>query len=92
MFPAGDVRHFTTLDDKNMALSMWALCPCATTADGEKQYTAIGQAVGYGGLWHFPSGMTLVVRFEPAPGDTAVVNLGQELERALRASASAGRP
>jgi CubicO group peptidase (beta-lactamase class C family)/peptidoglycan/LPS O-acetylase OafA/YrhL len=92
VFPAGDVRHFTTLDDKNMALSMWALCPCATTADGEKQYTAIGQAVGYGGLWHFPSGMTLVVRFEPGPGDAAVVNLGQELERALRAAASAGRP
>jgi CubicO group peptidase (beta-lactamase class C family) len=94
VLPADDVRQLTTLDDKNMGLSMWALCPCGTTTDGMKQYTAIGQTVGYGGLLHFPSGMTLVVRFEPAPAplDGAIVNLGQEFERALRAATSTGRP
>jgi hypothetical protein len=43
---------------------------------------------------HFPGGMTLVVRFDPVPAplDAAIVNLGQEFERALRASApGAGR-
>ena len=42
----------------------------------------------------FPSGMTLVMRFEPAPAplDAAIVSLGHELERALRAAAPAGRP
>jgi hypothetical protein len=87
-------RLLTTLDDKNMALSMWPLCPCGTSADGVKQYTAIGQTVGYGGLWRFPSGLTLVVRFGTgtAPLDGAIVNLGHELERALRTATSAVHP
>jgi CubicO group peptidase (beta-lactamase class C family) len=91
---APQVQQLTALDDKNMALSMWPLCPCGTGADGVKQYAAIGQAVGYGGLMHFPSGMTLVVRFEPAPTplDAAIVNLGHELEQALRTATPVGRP
>ena len=91
---AADVRQLTTLGDRNMALSMWPLCPCGTNSDGVKQYAAVGQTVGYGGLMRFPSGMTLVVRFEPAPAplDAAIVNLGYELERALRTATSAGGP
>lgn len=94
VLPAADVRRLTTLDDHNMALSMWPLCPCSTSPDGVKHYAAIGQTVGYGALMRFPSGMTLVVRFEPAPApmDAAIVNLGHELERALRAATSAVRP
>lgn len=94
VLPAEQVRRLTTLGDNNMALSMWPLCPCGTTPAGEKQYSAIGQTVGYGGLIRFPSGMTLVVRFHPAPLprplDPALVSLGHELQRALRV-ASPGR-
>jgi hypothetical protein len=73
---------------------MWPLCPCGTSEDGTKQYTAIGQTVGYGGILRFPSGLTLIVRFDrvPEPIDAAVVTLGQEIEKALRAANSAGRP
>jgi CubicO group peptidase (beta-lactamase class C family)/peptidoglycan/LPS O-acetylase OafA/YrhL len=76
----------TTLDDLNMALSMWPLCPCATGDDGTKHYTAIGQTVGYGGLVRFPSGMTMVMRADPhfQPLDEGIVSLGQALETALR--------
>ncbi len=85
------MRQLTTLDDKNMALSMWPFCPCGTSADGVRQYAAIGQSVGYGGSLRFPSGMTLVVRFGPATEPLDAVDLGHELEGALRAATSAGR-
>jgi CubicO group peptidase (beta-lactamase class C family)/peptidoglycan/LPS O-acetylase OafA/YrhL len=93
VLPPAEVRQLTTLDDKNMALSMWPICPCGTASDGTKQYSAIGQTVGYGGFLHFPSGMSLVVRIDltPVPGDAVVVTLGHELQRALRAVASSGR-
>ena len=76
----------TTLDDRNMALSMWPLCPCGTDDDGAKRYSAIGQTVGYGGLVRFPSGMTMVMRADPhfQPLDEGIVSLGQALENALR--------
>lgn len=76
----------TTLDDRNMALSMWPLCPCGTGDDGAKRYTAIGQTVGYGGLVRFPSGMTMVMRTDPhlQPLDEGIISLGQALEKALR--------
>ena len=82
------VRQITTLDDKNMALSMWPFCPCGTGPDGVKQYTAIGQNVGYGGLFRFHSGLTLAVRFDgnPGPLDAAIVSLAQEIEQTLRSS------
>lgn len=91
---AADVRQLMTLDDKNMALSMWPYCPCGTGPDGVKQYAAVGQHVGYGALVRFPSGMTLIARFEPVPAplEVAIVNLGQEFERALRAATPANRP
>jgi CubicO group peptidase (beta-lactamase class C family) len=94
VLPGEMVEQLTTLDDKNMALAMWPLCPCGTSEDGTKQYTAIGQTVGYGGILRFPSGLTLIVRFDrvPEPIDAAVVTLGQEIEKALRAANSAGRP
>src|SRR5581483_9208320 len=86
VLPEDQVRQLLTLDDKNMALSMWPLCPCGTGPHGDKQYTAIGQSVGYGGLFHFPSGLTLVVRFEPVPAplDESIVSLGHAFEAALR--------
>ena len=83
---AVDVRQLTTVDDSNMALSMWPLCPCGTSVDGVKQYSAIGQTVGYGGLMRFPSGMTLVVRFGPGTTSLDSVDLGRALEGALRAT------
>jgi peptidoglycan/LPS O-acetylase OafA/YrhL len=88
--PAEFVRELTTLQENNMALSMWPLCPCGTGSEGLKEYAAVGQFVGFGGLMRFPSGMTMVVRFEPAPDplDAAILDLGHELERALRGSAT----
>lgn len=85
VLPAGEVQLLTTPDHKNMALSMWPLCPCGMGPDGSKQYGAVGQTVGYGGLVRLPSGMTMVVRFEPAPSnlDESIVDLGRHLEAAL---------
>jgi CubicO group peptidase (beta-lactamase class C family) len=93
ILPEAQVRQLVTLDERNMALSMWPLCPCGISPDGDKQYTAIGQSVGYGGLFHFPSGLTLVVRFDPVPAplDDAIVSLGQALEEALRSPVRPGR-
>ena len=85
--------ELSNLDERNMALSMWPLCPCGTNDDGTKQYSAIGQHVGFGGLFHFPSGLTLAVRFgsTPDPLDGAIVSLGHALEKALRGTAASER-
>jgi CubicO group peptidase (beta-lactamase class C family)/peptidoglycan/LPS O-acetylase OafA/YrhL len=91
VLPARDVTRLTTLNDKNMALSMWPFCPCGTGPDGEKQYAAVGQHVGFGGLVRFPSGMTLVVRFGPTTEslEELVVDLGHALEAALQEASAA---
>ncbi len=58
-------RALTTVDDNNVALGTWPLCPCSTDGRGEKRYTAIGQYSGHGGLYHFPGKMTLALHVEP---------------------------
>lgn len=79
VLPARWVQALLTVDDTNLGLGTWPMCPCATDAAGVKLYTAIGQHVGHGGLYHYPNGMTIAVHVEPGTmraGDQ-VVSVGE---------------
>lgn len=62
---AESVELLTTLDEHNLGVGTWPLCPCGT-ARGVKQYTGIGHHVGNGALYHLRDGATVVFHFEPA--------------------------
>ena len=72
-----------TVGSYNTGLGTWPLCPCSTDDGGQKQYTAIGQYTGHGGLYHTPEGVTVAVHMEP-PIDTADVKTSSLIEALLR--------
>jgi CubicO group peptidase (beta-lactamase class C family)/peptidoglycan/LPS O-acetylase OafA/YrhL len=90
VLPDNLVALLTTLDDHNVGLGTWPLCPCWTDDRGEKRYTAIGQNSGHGGLYYFPEGMILALHMEPPVegSDTRTASLGDALLRVVRS----GRP
>ena len=86
VLPPRWVEALLTVDQTNLGLGTWPMCPCATDAAGVKRYTAIGQYVGHGGLYHYPNGMTIAVHLEPPTIHTAdhVAALGEALRGAFR--------
>jgi hypothetical protein len=75
----------THLDDHNMGLGTWALCPCGTDAEGGKVTTGMGQYVADGGLYSFPDRMSLVVRVDPpsAHSEARIIALQEELAKVI---------
>ncbi|HVF76512.1 MAG TPA: serine hydrolase [Acidimicrobiales bacterium] len=86
VLPPRWVTALSTVDHTNLGLGTWPMCPCTTDAAGAKRYTAIGQHVGHGGLYHYPNGMTVAVHLEPASLQThdQVAALGEALRNAFR--------
>ena len=85
VLPAPLVAELSALDDHNIGLGTWPVCPCWTDERGHKRFAAIGQYSGHGGLYHFPEGMTLAVHMEPPVEDADVrsASLGQALLQVL---------
>jgi len=84
---AESVRLMKTLDEHNVGLGTWPLCPCGIAPGGVKQYTAIGHYVGNGGFYRFNDGTMMVLHFEPPLvqfTDAQVASLSTALRGALR--------
>jgi CubicO group peptidase (beta-lactamase class C family)/peptidoglycan/LPS O-acetylase OafA/YrhL len=90
VLPDEQVRRLTTVDEHNMAVGTWPLCPCRTDAQGRKHAAAFGQHSGHGGLYHFLAGLTLAVHMEPPTegADAKTAALGAGFLRTLRSPVS----
>jgi CubicO group peptidase (beta-lactamase class C family) len=86
VLPPDALQLLTTVDDHNLALGAWPLCPCATAANGAKTYTAIGQYIAEGGAYHYPDGLALVARITPhtASSEERIQQLGALLRQTIR--------
>jgi CubicO group peptidase (beta-lactamase class C family) len=75
----------THIDDNNMGLGTWPLCPCTMDAEGTKYTTAMGQYVADGGLYTFPDRMTIVVHVDPpaANSEARIIALQQALAKVV---------
>lgn len=82
------VSLLTTLGDDNLGLSTWPMCPCGTDAAGRRVAAGYGQHVGFGGLYHYPSQMSLVVRVEPSSAEAGALyeSLAEEIRATIRAA------
>ena len=68
---AGSLKLMATTGDLEGGLGLWGVCPCTDRAPGGDRFTAIGHFTAAGGMFRFPrAGMTLVMKAEPAGGDT----------------------
>jgi CubicO group peptidase (beta-lactamase class C family) len=77
----------TTTGELESGLGMWGMCPC-TPASGIDRFSAIGHFTAAGGMFRFPAtGVTLVMRTEPATGDS--IGRAISLHRVLVAALSA---
>ncbi|WP_432573238.1 serine hydrolase domain-containing protein [Kineococcus sp. SYSU DK005] len=73
------------LEEDNVGLGTWPLCPCGRGGDGAKWATGYGQVVWDGGGYAFPAEqVAVVVRLDP-PGPSAM-DLAPSLMAALRAA------
>ena len=84
--PASLLAEASRLSSLNIGLGLWPLCPCWIDAAGHKRASAMGHEVGYGGLFHYPRQMTVMIGLDP-PGPALtphVEQLGEELRRVLR--------
>lgn len=64
------MQVMSTTGDLQGGLGLWAVCPC-DGSPGLKRFIAIGHFTAAGGMFHFPrTGITLVMKAEPATGDT----------------------
>jgi CubicO group peptidase (beta-lactamase class C family) len=75
----------THVDDDNMGLGTWPLCPCTIDAEGTKYTTGMGQYVADGGLYTFADRMTMVVRVDPpsANSEARIAALQQALAKVI---------
>lgn len=86
VLPAAVLSEATRLTSTNIGLGLWPLCPCWLDGAGNKRASAMGHEVGYGGLFHYPRQMTVMIRLDP-PGPALTPHLeqlGEELRRVLR--------
>lgn len=86
VIPAHLLAEATRLSSFNIGLGLWPLCPCWIDAAGHKRASAMGHEVGYGGLFHYPRQMTVMIGLDPpAPALTPhLEQLNEELRRVLR--------
>lgn len=68
---AESLTLMATTGDLGGGLGLWGVCPCSDNLPGVDRFTAIGHFTAAGGMFRFPqSGLTLVMKAEPAGGDT----------------------
>lgn len=82
------LTQMATTGDLEGGLGLWGICPCTDGARGVERFTAIGHFTAAGGMFRFPrSGLTLVMKAEPAAGDTIgrAVTLAQAVMAELNA-------
>jgi CubicO group peptidase (beta-lactamase class C family) len=64
------MQLMSTTGDLQGGLGLWGVCPC-DGSPGLGRFTAIGHFTAAGGMFHFPrTGITLVMKADPATGDT----------------------
>ena len=63
---AESVHLMTTLDEHNIGLGTWPICPCWTDNNDAKRYTAIGHHFGSGAMEFYPAtGISVAARIDP---------------------------
>lgn len=68
---AQSLSSMSTTGDLQGGLGLWGVCPCSDALSGLRRFSAIGHFTAAGGMFYFPgSGITLVMKAEPATGDT----------------------
>ena len=68
---AQSLTSMSTTGDLQGGLGLWGVCPCSDASSGLRRFSAIGHFTAAGGMFHFPgTGITLVMKAEPATGDT----------------------
>ncbi len=69
LLPAARAAEMANVDDLNVGLGAWPLCPCASVGE-HKLYTAVGHTNAYGGLYYFPlDDLALFVQVDTVPLD-----------------------
>lgn len=83
---AGQLDAYTRVGPLGVTLGLTPVCPCRHGSRGLERHAGVGQIVANGGLLYYPGQhLVVVVRFDPAPQDTAslVASLGERVRRAV---------